>query len=124
MSVKGKEVDVINMEVPIEDPSLRISMANLSLRDDFQSGDHIRRHHPDPMRGQKNELTGDHFQDANSKACHMDDIDTEKRKGTLTEKGKQYRASILDRKKKALVSSINKKISDMFCCTLMRMTSQ
>ena len=37
MSVKGKEVDVINMEVPIEDPSLRISMANLSLRDDFQN---------------------------------------------------------------------------------------
>ena len=65
MSVKGKEVDVIDVEVPIEDPSLRISMANLSLRDDFQSGDHVSRHHPDPMRGQNNKLTGDHFQDEN-----------------------------------------------------------
>ena len=51
------------------------------------------------MRGQTNELTGDHYQDDNSKACHMDDIDTEKRERTLTEKGKQYRAFILDRKK-------------------------
>ena len=113
MSIKGKGVDVNDMEVPNEDPSLRISMANLSLRDDFQSGDHVSTHHPDPMRGQTNELTGDHFQDEDSKARRMADIDTEKRKGTLTEKGKQYKASILDRKKKALVSRINRKMSDI-----------
>ena len=65
------------------------------------------------MRGKTNELTGDHFQDQNSKGCHMDDIDTEKRKRTLTEKGKQYRASVLDRKKKALVSRINRKMSNI-----------
>ena len=65
------------------------------------------------MRGKTNELTGDHFQDQNSKGCHMDDIDTEKRKRTLTEKGKQYRASIPDRKKKVLDSRINRKISDI-----------
>ena len=51
--------------------------------------------------------------DENSKARHMDDIDTEKWKRTLTKKGKQYRASILDRKKKALVSRINRKMSDI-----------
>ena len=55
------------------------------------------------MRGQTNELTGDHFEDENSKAHHVDDIDTEKLKRTLTEKGKQYRAPILDGKRKALV---------------------
>ena len=65
------------------------------------------------MRGKTNELTGDHFQDQNSKGCHMDDIDTEKRKRTLTEKGKQYRASIPDRKKKPLDSRINRKISNI-----------
>ena len=74
MSVKGKEVDVINVEVPIEDPSLRISMANLSLRDDFQSGDHVGRRYPGPVIGQTNKLTGDHFQDENSKALLVDDI--------------------------------------------------
>ena len=66
MSIKEKGVDVNDMEVSNEDPSLRISIANLSLRDDFQSGDHVSRHHPDPTRGQTNELTGDHFQDENS----------------------------------------------------------
>ena len=66
MSIKGKGVDVNDMEVPNEDPGLRISIANLSLRDDFQRGDHVSRHHPDPKRGQTNELTGDHFQDENS----------------------------------------------------------
>ena len=65
MSIKGNGVAVNNMEVPNEDPTLRISMTNLSLRDDFQSGDHVSRHHPDPMRGQNNKLTGDHFQDEN-----------------------------------------------------------
>ena len=85
MSIKGKGVDVNYMEVPNEAPSLRISMANLSLRDDFQSGDHVSSHQTDPMRGQTNELTGDHFQDEGSKACHMDDINTEKRKRTLIE---------------------------------------
>ena len=49
MSIKGKGVDVNDMEVPNKDPSLRISMANLSLRDDFQNGDHFSRHHPDLM---------------------------------------------------------------------------
>ena len=98
MSIKEKGVDVNDIKVSNEDRSLRISMENLGLRDDFQSRGHVSRHHPDLMRGQTNELTGDHFQDENSKAPHMDDIDTEKRKKTMTEKGKQYRASILDRK--------------------------
>ena len=66
MSIKGKGVEVNDMEVSNEDPSLRISIANLSLRDDFQSGDHVSRHHPDPTRGKTNELTGDHFQDEDS----------------------------------------------------------
>ena len=78
MSIKGKGVDVNNMEVPNFDLSLRISMTNLSLRDDFQSRDHVSRHYRDITRGQTNELTCDHFEDENSKAHHMDDIDTEK----------------------------------------------
>ena len=41
----------------------------------------------------------------------MDDADTEKRKRTLIEKGKQSRVYILDRKKKALVSRIIRKTS-------------
>ena len=65
MSIKGNGVAVNNMKVPNEDPTLRITMTNLSLRDDFQSGDHVSRHHPDPMRGQTNKLTCDHFQDEN-----------------------------------------------------------
>ena len=113
MSIKGKGVDINDMEVPNEDLSLRINMTDLSLRDDFQRGDHVSRHHPDPMRGQTNELTDDHFQDKNSKAHHINDIDTGKQKRTLTEKGKQYRVSILDKKKKALVSRINRKMSDV-----------
>ena len=36
-------------------------MANLSLRDDFQSRDHVSRHYPDITRGQTNELTCDHL---------------------------------------------------------------
>ena len=43
----------------------------------------------------------------------MDDINTVKRRRVLTEKGKQYRASHLDKKKKASVSRINRKISDI-----------
>ena len=35
------------------------------------------------------------------------------RRKTLTEKGKQYRLSILDKKKKALVSKINRKMNDV-----------
>ena len=80
MSIKGKGVEVNEMEVPNEDLNLRINMTNLSLRDDFQHGDHVSRHHPDPVGGQTNELTDDHFQDENSKAHHINDIDTGKRK--------------------------------------------
>ena len=74
MSIKGMGIDLNDMEVPTEDPSLRISMANLSLRDDFQNRDHVSRRYPDPVRGQTNELTGDRFQDDNSKTLLMDDI--------------------------------------------------
>ena len=49
MSIKGKGVDVNDMETPNKDLSLRINMVNLSFRGDFQSGDHVSRHHPDPM---------------------------------------------------------------------------
>ena len=113
MSIKRKGVDVSDMEVLNENHSLRISMANLSLRNNFQSGDHVSRHHPHPMSRQTNELTDDHFQYENSKEHHMDDIDTEKRKRTLTEKEKQFKASILDRKKTTLGSRINRKMSDI-----------
>ena len=61
----------------------------------------------------KHELTDGYFEGENAKACHMDDADTEKRKRILTEKRKQYRASILDWKKKALVSRINRKMSEI-----------
>ena len=71
MSIKEKEVVVNDMEVPNENLSLRINMGNLSLRDNFQSGDHVRRHHPDLMRGQKNELTDYHFEDENSNTTSM-----------------------------------------------------
>ena len=53
----------------------------------------------------------DHFQDENSKAHHNNDIDNGKRKSTLTEKGKQYRVSILNKNKKALVSRSNRKMN-------------
>ena len=55
------------------------------------------------MRVQTNELTNDHSQDENSKAHHIDDIDAGKWKRTLTEKGKRYRVSIQNKKKKLLV---------------------
>ena len=84
---------------PNEDLSLRINMANLSLRDDIQNRDHVLRYHPDPMRWHTDEMTDDHFQDENSQAHHVNDIDTGKCKETLTEKGKQYRVSIVDKKK-------------------------
>ena len=109
MSNKGNGVDVNDMKVLNEDPSLTISTVNLHLRDNFRKGDHVSGHHPDPMRGKTNESTDGHFQDENSKARDMDEIDTEKLKRALTENGKHYRAFILDRKKTALVSRINKK---------------
>ena len=98
ISIKGKRVDVNDMEVPNEDLSLTINMGNLNLRDDFQSGDHVSRHHSDPMTGQANELTNEHFQDENSKAHHISDIDSGKWKRTLTGIRKQYRVSILNKK--------------------------
>ena len=55
MSIKRKGVDVSDMEVLNENHSLRISMANLSLRNNFQSGDHVSRHHPHPMSRQTND---------------------------------------------------------------------
>ena len=113
MSIKRKGVDVSDMEVLNEHHSLRISMANLSLRNNFQSEDHVSRHHLHPLIRQTNELTDDHFQYENSKEHHMDDIDTEKRKRTLTEKEKQFKASILDRQKTTLGSRINRKMSDI-----------
>ena len=100
VSIKGKGVDVNDMEIPNEDLSLRINMVN-----DFQSGDHVSRHHPDPMRGQTNELTDDHFQEENFKAHNINDTDTGKRKRTFL--------SILDKKKKALVSRVNRKMSNI-----------
>ena len=78
-----------------------------------QSGDHVSRHHPDPIRAQTNELTDDHFQDENSKAHHINDVYTGKRRRTLTEKRKQYRVSIRNKKEKALVSRINRKMNDI-----------
>ena len=65
------------------------------------------------MRGQTNELPDDHFQDENFKAHLINDIDTGKQKRPLTEKGKQYRVSILDKKKKALISRIKRKINNI-----------
>ena len=38
---------------------------------------------------------------------------TGKQKRTLTEKGEQYRVSILDKKKKALILRINRKMNDI-----------
>ena len=113
MSIKGKGADVNNMEVPNKNLILRINMENLCLRNDFLSGNHVSRHHPDPMRGQTNEFTDDHFQDENYKGNHINDTDTGKWKRTLTEKGKQYRLSILDKKKKALILRINRKMNDI-----------
>ena len=101
--VKSKGVDVNHMKVLNDNLSLRINMANLSLRDAIQSRDHVNRYHQDPIRGQTNELTDDRFQDENSKAHHIDDIETGKWKRTLTEKGKQFSLSILDKKKKMMV---------------------
>ena len=101
------------METTWKYQTMIINMVNLSLRDDFQSGDGVSRHHPDPMRVQTNELIDDHFQEKNSKAHHINDTDTGKWKRTLTEKGKQYRASTLDKKNKALVSGVNRKMSDI-----------
>ena len=56
MSIKGKDINVNNIEVPNEDLCLRINMVNLSLKDDFQIGDYVSRHYPDPVRGKTNEL--------------------------------------------------------------------
>ena len=61
-------------------------MANLSLRDNFQTGDQVTRHHLDPIRGQTNEFIDHHFQDENSKPHLINDIDNEKRKRTLAER--------------------------------------
>ena len=112
MSIKGKDISVNNIEVPNEDLCLRINMVNLSLKDDFQIGDYVSRHYPDPVREKTNELNDDHFRHENSKANHMDDVDTGKRNRILAEKGRQFRVSILDKKKKALVSRITRKMSD------------
>ena len=67
MSIKAKDVDVNDMQVPNESLKIKINKENLSLRDHFQTGDQVSRHHLDPMRGQTKELIDGHFQDENSK---------------------------------------------------------
>ena len=108
-----------NDVVSSENHNLRISMENLRLRDDCQSGQHIRGSHQVSLRGQSSQLVdgqSDQAKDVLKQlevcAAHPEEAGSmDKRQRKMTDKGKEYRKGILDKKRTNLVSRIIRKSS-------------
>ena len=103
MSSKEMKFDG-NDVISRENHNLRISMENLRLRDDCQSEQHIRGSHQVSLRGQSSQLVDGQSEEAGS----MD-----KRQRKMTDKGREYRKGILDKKRANLVSRIIRKSSEI-----------
>ena len=120
MSSKDMKFDGNGM-ISSENRNLRISMENLRLRDDCQSEQHIRGSHQISLRGQSSQLGDGQSDQAKDvlkqlevcaahpeEACSMD-----KRQMKMTDKGREYRKGILDKKRTNLVSRIITKSSEI-----------
>ena len=120
MSSKEMEFDG-NDVVPSEDHDLRISMKNLRLRDDCQREEHITGSHQVSLRGQSSQLVDGQSNQAKDVlkqlevcAAHPEEAGSmDKRQRKMTEKGREYRKEILDKKRTNLVSRIIRKSSEI-----------
>ena len=120
MSSKEMKFDG-NDVVSSENHNLRISMENLRLRDDCQSEQHIRGSHQVSFRGQNSQLVDGHSDQAKDVlkqlevcAAHPEEAGSmDKRQRKMTDKGREYRKGILDKKRTNLVSRITRKSSEI-----------
>ena len=110
-----------NDVVSSENHNLRISMENLRLRDDCQSEQHIRGSHQVSLRGQSSQLVDGQSNQAKDVlkilevcAAHPEEAGSmDKRQRKMTDKGREYRKGIFDKKRANLVSRIIKKSSEI-----------
>ena len=108
-----------NDVVPSEEHNGRISMKNLRLRDDCQKEEHMIGNHEVSLRGQRSQLVGGKSNQAKDvlkqlEVCtaHPEEAGSmDKRQRKMTEKGREYRKEILDKKRTNLVSRIIRKYS-------------
>ena len=120
MSSKEMEFDG-NDVVPSQDHDLRISMENLRLRGDCQQEKHIRGSHQVSLRGQTSQLVDwqsnegkDVLKQLEACTAHPEEAgNMEKHQRKMTDKGREYRKEILDKKRTSLVSRIIRKSSDI-----------
>ena len=120
MSSKEMEFDG-NDVVPSEDHDLRISMKNLRLRDDCQREEHITGSHQVSLRGQSSQLVDGKSNQAKDvlkqwevSTTHPEEAGSvDKCQRKMTDKGREYRKEILDKKRTNLVSRIIRKSSEI-----------
>ena len=126
MSIKEMNNDVTDMfKVPSDDQSLRISMENLKLRDN-QEEEYVSRNQYHLVRGRIDQLIDEEpsigqadgaWNGMRSAEAQPDETEkleqVNRRRRTLTEKGREYRILILDKKKSSLVSRIIRKSSEI-----------
>ena len=116
MSSKELEFDGSDV-VPSEDHDLRISMENLMQRDDCQREERITGSHQVSLKGQSSQLADGQSNQAKDvlkqlEMCvaHPEEAGSlDKRQRKVTDKGREYRKKILDKKRTNLVSRINRK---------------
>ena len=112
-------------KVPNDDQSLRISMENLKLRDN-QEEEYVSRNQYHLVRGRIDQLIDEEpsvgqadgaWNGMRSAEAQPDETEkleqVNRRRRTLTEKGREYRILILDKKKSSLVSRIIRKSSEI-----------
>ena len=120
MSSKEMKFDG-NDVVSRENHNLRISMENLRQRDDCQSEQHIRGSHQVSLRGQSSQLVDGQSNQAKDilkqlevSAAHPEEVGSmDKRQRKMTDKGREYRNGILDKKRTNLMSRIIRKSSEI-----------
>ena len=103
--------------VPSEDHDLRISMENLRQRDDCQREERITGSHQVSLKGQSSQLVDGQSNQAKDvlkqlEVCvpHPEEAgNLDKRQRKMTDKGREYRKKILDKKRTNLVSRSNRK---------------
>ena len=126
MSMKEVGNDVTDMfKVPSDDQNLRISIENLKLRDN-QEEEYVLRNQYNLVRGRIDQLIDQEpsvsqadiaWNGMHSEEAQPDEREklekVNRRRRTLTEKGREHRISILEKKKSSLVSRIISKSSEI-----------
>ena len=120
MSSKEMEFDG-NDVVPSQDHHPRITMENLRLRDDCQREEHITGSHQVSLRGQSSQLVDgqsnqakDILKQLEACAAHPEEVgNMNKCQRKMTDKGREYKKEILDKKRTDLVSRIIRKSSEI-----------